>query len=335
MNIPSTLTQMEWEVVVQRIFMINLEIRTFEMDDSGSYCMYSSLRLYKFEKLLGNYCGRRRPWSDVIEANICTMKLTQRQVVNRANILLAYQAMMTEDISKLRSRYSLIYHDRYVARTPGRPHNFRYAILSHMNNYCRWQITTEWGSVIYYAKMMSTFFNGYLSIFDGPDEISMLLEVEIKSYHSVEVYEIGARTQYFTSDILLDVYETDFRDNQQEDVFIMAYTKSIISNKVIHIDTVTTINTRGTLHHATYLIKPKTDRYPNITFKINNFKGLNEGGCSHGGYVMKQFMYSSRYKPLIHGPFCTDSALNLPLITKTGLQYLISGEYYHIHVWNI
>ena len=312
---------------MHRLFCISIVVEVFELDDSGRTCIYSHLRLYQSGSIRTFYCGRRRPWKDVIESNVDTLQLIQRRVLNRANISLAYQVTNEEDTFYFRSKSSRMYHKMATAVRVETIYYFVYQGLAHMNNHGRWGIVVDWGSIIVHTGIKYAYIDGYISIFDGPEEMHMIYGRDIFSYDAVNKKRLAAITQFFSSDILLDLYDINFQNNSlKANVFEIMYFKRNMGTYDIHLDTTTHINSDYTLYHVAYKIIANETHYPNITFKIRKFGGFNEGGCSLGGYVIKRFEYSSVFKPWTHGPFCTDSAPNAPLLTDIGQQYIISGK---------
>ena len=74
------------------------------------------------------------------------------------------------------------------------------------------------------------------------------------------------------------------------------------------------------------LFKPNQGPFPNVSFHVQHFGGLHEGGCTYGGFLIKQFLNDSQLEAQTLGPYCTDTEPNHPLTGTDGLVYLVFGD---------
>ena len=310
-----------WLIIVQRHFYIHFSFFIFEMDDSGKECQYSYLQLvYLSSKHV--YCGKRKPFDVYVESNTAEVIFHERFVIKLPNITFHFEIFkqsfdsyfkaasykQIRNISILTQMFD-IYHTRFTK--------------------LRWLIDTTIGNnLILQSCYCYKAFIGKVFVYDGPYTMHLLRYVHLTNY-TKQTFLNNIITKYYQSLIMLHI--SDFEYNLEENKLMRCeYLMSQLQTPTLYANSSTHVNSNNSILHKVYRFhrdKIAGVGYMTISFSIRNFSGYNEGGCSLGGFLLRQTVNHKYQHQSTLGPFCFDATPYEPLLTKTGLSELTLSRY--------
>ena len=151
---------------------------------------------------------------------------------------------------------------------------------------------------------------GYLSVYDGPEDAILITKLTCDS--NGKIYG-NIVTEYFQS--LLVLRFTDVQPAMLVEFFIHFVRQNQEYNS-LPLNSLTTLNhtnQHGALNHV-YELRESRGDYPRVRFTVRKFTGLNWGGCSFGGFIIRQKSISHPNSLQDFGPFCHDSSLRYLLV---------------------
>ena len=314
-------------MLIQKTFSMLLNFTHFTMDDSGAHCFNTRLRigqLFRGGRFVypnqWTYCGQQRPWFIIVDSSIVRLTIIQQNVRKPINIIFIYSAISGRPAEMLRmnsriNQTNLLSNNAstlsYYPASQRHTHKVMY----------NWIITVDFGYIIIFLSLETCCFFGFIDIFDGFEELHKLLNMEKKNTTFVNG-SLFLETTYFKSRIKLhiDEYTASMKNRS---LFVLNVVRIEHQVQLLHTNSNVTIKHQGLLMYKMFRFDTNSSVFPNVSFTIRKFEGINEGGCNFGGYTIKHFVNHKLLNPFLLGPYCTDAASSVLLID--GLKYLVFG----------
>ena len=227
------------------------------------------------------------------------------------------------------------YHNAtlYARRLQATPERKLLFIDAHLvQHQMSWLIHVKLGNTIFYKKAAHSRIRGLLTIFDGPEKFHILTHI-IMNNDTGSPY-LNLSSKYFQSLVLVEVDAVDDDDpgNDWNILFVMEFIERPLTILKVGMNSKTKIRNNNLAYQILVQIITDPNKHTKLSIKKHRFDGLNEGGCSKGGFLIKQFLEvwiyanTSSYIADYLGPFCPDDTGNEPLISDKGLKHLVYGR---------
>ena len=199
-----------------------------------------------------------------------------------------------------------------------------------------WLIHVKIGNTILYKTAAYSRIEGVLTIFDGAERFHILTNIILNN--DTESPFLNLSSKYFQSLVLVEVDAVDDDDpgNDWNILFAMAFIQRPLTILKVGTNSKTKIRNNNLAHQILVQIITDAHEHTKVSIKKHRFDGLNEGGCSKGGFIIKQILevwkfinaseYTSAYTTDHLGPYCIDGTGNEPLISDKGLKHLVYGQ---------
>ena len=314
-------------IIIQETFSTLLNFTNFVMDDSGSQCFSSRLLIgqwsfggrfvYPEER---TYCGQQRPWFVIIDSSIVRLRFIQKNVRKPSHILFIYSAISGRPAEILRMN-SYIDKTELLGSNASTLYYFPVAKSSTKEVIHRWMLIVDFGYIIKFLSLETCCFFGLIEIFDGFEELNKLINID-KENNIFLNRSIFLETTYYKSLIKLhiDEYNTSLKSRA---LVVLTLIPIEHQTQLLSTNSNVTINHQGLIMYKIFRFNTNSSIFPNVSFAIRKFKGINEGGCNFGGFAIKHLVNHKLFNPALLGPYCTDAASNIPLID--GIPYLVFG----------
>ena len=315
-----TENKIQWQLIVNIAFYINVTFLRFEIRDSGEECSSTDLKIAEYRqggwrsRWYWSYCGYRRPWSETILSNKAVLEINQKDLLSYSfNVSFMYYIINRDDYlgSKLHLKENV-------------PNGMQHAYYQIEHSYyIRWMIKLHICYVTYFSVVILSNFVGQFNIYDGPSEKFSIFSLE-QTTRDMSVIDIDAMSEYHTTVVKLRPYRRNHNFNGSKDMNLSFEKKMRKTRALLNLNSRTRIQHDGhTLLAAVYSISGKVGQYPNVTFNIRQFQGWNEGGCNMGGFALVQQMPGDDRTLVTSGPYCPGGSSNQPFITEHGPQYIV------------
>ena len=300
----------QWEVKVNSEFVIDIYFQVFYIDVSGELCLHSALIVYGNGKYASPiFCGRRKPWSELVNYHVAIIEAEQINVIQQMQLAFTYSILDPIDMRELvlRSKANTI-----TMRDQPRQ-SLTYEDMDRHQYRQMWYLKAPFGKVIAVTSSTLDVFN-HLSIFEGfgrhhpaNDGLHWNMEAKLINYYVVTIYLYNGM-----------IYGSD-------NLHSLTFWHLNLTPQLLLPSSILVLNAGG-IYYKRFSIKTKHGSFPNVSFHVQRFDGWNEGGCTYGGFLFKQFLNDSQLEPQTLGPYCTDTEPNHPLTGTDGLDYLVFGD---------
>ena len=300
----------KWVFTIAPFFHIHFKFLIFEIDDSGLKCQYSRLIIedYKNKHVL---CGYRRPFSIYMESSITYFTFYYTNVIKIPRVVLLYELIDEQFIDYFKDLKNIYSVHPLV--------NSFHNIISTIFEYkLQWLITTVIGYYLSIANCSNTNakFSGDFAIYDGPYEYHYLFITKLDD-SAQNISALNVSTTYYSSLSKLIVSDEFFN---KQNTFSCEYSSHMHERQNIYVNTSTVLKTSNSIIHSVYeLIRPKKD-FSELSLNVREFSGYNEGECSLGGFIIKQYSNLLYARESIFGPFCYNASPHELFLSSTGLK---------------
>ena len=302
-----------WIIAVNKHFCIEIIFHVFKVDASGVRCLRSAIVIYGRSKSK-RLCGYRKPWSELVDSSIAKIVAHQVDVIIKMKLTFTYSLIDPNNLRRriLQSRRNIVkledlIHQRLI-----------YTEMKRKPAALMWHIQAPIGKKIIITASIENF--DRLWIYEGFSRHHLIQNdipwrgrrAKLINHYVACICSHRATTNYEHS-MLLWLYLLTFWISNLE-----ATPLSLITQRVRNF---------GDNYYKLFSIKPEQGSFPNVSFHIRQFGGWQEGGCTYGGFLFKQYLNISQLDPQILGPYCTDTEPNHPLTGTDGLDYIVFGRY--------
>ena len=298
----------QWEVMVNSEFVIDIYFHVFHIDVSGELCLHSSLIVYG-KNASPIFCGNRKPWSELVDYHVAIIEAQQINVIQQMQLAFTYSILDPIDMRELvlRSKANTI-----TMRDQPRQ-SLTYEYIGKHQYLQMWYLKAPFGKVISVTSSTLDVFD-HLSIFEGfgrhhpaNDGLHWNMEAKLINYYVVTIYLYNGM-----------IYGS-------ANLHSLTFWHLNLTPQLLLPSSIRVLNAGG-IYYKKFSIKTKHGSFPNVSFHVQHFDGWNEGGCTYGGFLFKQFLNDSQLEPQVLGPYCTETEPNHPLTGTDGLDYLVFGD---------
>ena len=298
----------QWQIKVNFEFVIDIYFHVFHIDASGKLCLHSALTVYG-NHASPKFCGKRKPWSELVDNHVATIAALQIDVIKPMQLSFTYSVLDPIDM-----RQRVLQSKANIIKTTDKPkQSLTYEDISKLLYLQIWLLEAPIGKVIAVTFSSLDVFN-HLSIFEGfgrhhpaNNGVPRSMEAKLINYY--------VATIYLHNDMILD--STNF--------YSLTFWHLNLTTQPLLPSSIRVHNVGG-IYYKILSIKTKPGSFPNVSFHVQRFDGWNEGGCTYGGFLFKQFLNDSQLEPQTLGPYCAGTEPSHPLTGTDGLDYLVFGD---------
>ena len=298
----------EWLIKVNPEFVIDIYFHVFHIDASGELCPHSAVIVYGMY-VSPMFCGKRKPWSELVDYHKALIQAQQIDVIKPMQLAFTYSIF---DPIDMRERVLQSKANKITMKDKPRQ-SLTYDVINKLAYLQIWYLEAPIGKVIVVTSSIPDVLD-HVSIFEGfgkhhPANNGVLWNMTAKliNYYVATIY-------LYTDMVMgsMDLHALTF--------WHLNLTPQLLMSSSIQ------VHNFDSLYYKLFSIKTKLGSFPNVSFQIKRFDGWNEGGCTYGGFLFKQFLNNSQLEPQTLGPYCTLTEPNHPITNTEGLDYLVFGE---------
>ena len=291
-------------ITVHRLFYIHYVFLTFEVEDSGITCEYSTVYILKPRNMdslhqswpvVAGYCGYREPWNITVEASRSVLYIKQINAYRSINITVKYATFH----KSLKGFYPPEEKDTHLFLTSHQTLTFtQISKLQH-----QWVIKVDLGFVQNFKLLWMSEAVHHLNIFDGIKKLFPLFVFNRKESLSFNT-TVHCTTQYFQSHIVLG------NEYGAINHTLVNITFRIVKLDALYLHHNSRINLKSSsqIIHAVFSLKPFHRSFARLYLRFYEFHGWNWGGCNYGGYAIRQNIDDPILNSSTIGPFCSTSS---------------------------
>ena len=327
-----------WHTRTSITLVVQLHFSTFQTDTSRAGCRHStalgiaeySFLQRKFVYINSNknrFCGIRKPWITTLSSNIGAVTLWEVNVRRPCNITFFYTSLDKENALVI-NKYGIIH------RLLVNQENF--TLISHRNFFYEdynWMIVVKMGYKVLFSHLQLCCFSGKLKIYEGEEKFYLILQKE--SSETVEYREsLQVTAQYFSSLVHFHAVGS-YHNNMDKPLVMLEFEKIKVQVTQINKTTLTTVKNFNRLFYTVYKLPKDVNFFPNVSFTIRSFFGLNGENCHYGGFLIgNDFTTGGLNISYNQGPFCNNSYATQPMVGENGPKFIVLGNsHYYIIVY--
>ena len=298
----------EWLVKVNHEFVIDIYFHVFHIDASGELCPRSAVIVYgRFKYEI--FCGIRKPWSELVDYHTTLIQAVQIDVIKPMEIAFTYSIFEPIDI---RERVWQSKANQITMKDKPRQ-SLTYEFINKQVYLQIWYLKAPFRKLIAVTSSSLDVLD-HVSIFEGFGKHHPAKNGEHKNMIA-KLINYYVATIYLGSNVRMGTMKLHSLTFWHENLTLQLLMPSSIQ-----------VHNSGSIFYKLFSIKTKPGSFPNVTFHVQRFDGWNDGGCTYGGFLFKQFLNDSQLEPQSLGPYCTDTEPNHPLTGLDGLDYLVFGD---------
>ena len=300
-----------WYITVHNIFSVVIHFLKFYLGDSGVDCPESALTLEERNQSGWTtndgwiFCGYRQPWVVMSwwSHRIKVILFLVNQWSDIDILFLYSTAEITDALGFMdNSHAAKIFVDHFKPL-------FVYDVQPNMGNTSftrRWLISASPGHQLFILYYFILRIFGELSIYDGSEDIFLLYSVPINE--NIKHY-INLTTEYYQALVVLHVPVLILKKPGITREFEFQFYRQRKSTNLLPLNSTHTLLHSHRLLNVVYELRASKGKFPDLSFTVRTFYGYNHGGCSFGGFIIRQNSFRHRKDNQDFGPFCHGSAL--------------------------
>ena len=296
-------------ITVQRQFYIKFDFLMFNLTDYATDCKIAALLLFQIQDRTfvrypqWIYCGQREPWTIIITVNIALIEFERNYPITPA-IVVQYYACEPATYERHAYIYLLSNYLKHLNNGDGIcPVKFYVKYLEQ-----KWTIFVGYGHAVRFLTMRHFNITGHLDIYDGQQTMNRIFNdtIDVQS-RAKSRKQMNSSSTYMKSVVAFIVMT---KQPGRKSYFAVLF-RRIPSPDVrfVPLNSDTSVRHTKGLLHTVYYFKSSNGDYPKLTLTFRKFDGFNEGGCSHGGFLLRQPPLIGNNTERNHGPYCKDSSL--------------------------
>ena len=181
----------QWEVMVNSEFVIDIYFHVFHIDVSGELCLLSWLIVYGNGKNASPiFCGNRKPWSELVDYHVAIIEAQQINVIQQMQLAFTYSILDPIDMREL-----VLQSKANTITMKDQPRqSLTYEDMDRHQYLQMWYLKAPFGKVIAVTSSTLDVFD-HLSIFEGfgrhhpaNDGLHWNMEAKLINYYVVTIY---------------------------------------------------------------------------------------------------------------------------------------------------
>ena len=325
-----------WDAYTNAAFVIQLHFINFQTDISRNMCRHSTvLRIAEYSVLKKQwvyinrygFCGIRKSWISTLSTNFGGVSVEEANVRRPCNITFLYTSLDKENAYVFKKHMTIhrmrITHESFTLSYKS----------EHFSKIYRWLISVRIGYKLLFTQMKLCCFSGKLEIFEDEEMIHMLIQrMSTKDVEYVENLHLTSR--YFVSLVYFQATET-YHNVMYNKLVMMMFERIRAKSILIGKNSSTTVSNLDTILYVSYKLPRDNNFFPNISFTIRKFSGLNGENCHYGGFFIGNHFVTGTINVLYEqGPFCDNSYDTQPMVGVNGPKFIVLGRFqYYIIVY--
>ena len=298
----------QWTIKVNSEFIIDIYFHVFHIDASGERCARSAVIVYgKYRSPI--FCGKRKPWAVLVDYHLAIIKAHQINVIKQMQLAFTYSVL--DPIDKRERVLQTRVNKVTLEDKPTQSLTYQDILILPYQHI--WYLIAPIGKVIAVTSSSLQIPNDLL-IFSGFGRHHHASSGVLENKEAKIIHYYVATIYLYNHSIInyINLHSLTFWH-------FNLTTQPLLSSSIrVHND--------GGIYYKMFSIKTKDGSFPNVSFTVQHFDGWNEGGCTYGGFLFKQYLNDSQLEPQTLGPYCTETEPNHPLTGTDGLDYLVFGE---------